>query len=41
LPAPSGAANRLKPFVSAVLRVEERIGGVVEVPTLLAYVETS
>jgi purine-binding chemotaxis protein CheW len=41
LPAPSGGANRLKPFVSAVLRVEERIGGVVEVPTLLAYVETS
>jgi purine-binding chemotaxis protein CheW len=41
LPAPSGGANRLKPFVSAVVRVEERIGGVVEVPTLLAYVETS
>jgi purine-binding chemotaxis protein CheW len=41
LPAPAGGSNGPKPFVSGVLRIEERIGGVVEVPTLLAYVETS
>lgn len=41
LPAPTGGSNGPKPFVSGVLRIEERIGGVVEVPTLLAYVETS
>jgi purine-binding chemotaxis protein CheW len=41
LPAPTGGSNAPKPFVSGVLRVEERMGGVVEVPTLLAYVETS
>jgi purine-binding chemotaxis protein CheW len=29
-----------KPFVSAILRVEDRMSGVVEVPTLLAYVQS-
>ena len=41
LPAQTGGSNAPKPFVSGVLRVEERMGGIVEVPTLLAYVETS
>jgi purine-binding chemotaxis protein CheW len=41
LPAPPGGSAAPKPFVSSVLRIEDRIGGVVEVPTLLAYVETS
>ena len=40
LPPPSGGSNGSKPFVSAILRVEDRIGGVVEVPTLLAQMET-
>jgi purine-binding chemotaxis protein CheW len=40
LPA-STSGSGPKPFVSSVLRIEGRIGGVVEVPTLLAYVETS
>lgn len=40
LPAPTSTATGPKPFVTAVLRIENRIGGVVEVPTLLAYVET-
>ena len=41
LPAPAGAATGLKPFVSAIVRVEDRIGGVVEVPTLMAFMETA
>lgn len=40
LPAPSGGAQEGKPFLTAVLRLEDRMGGVVEVPTLLACVET-
>lgn len=28
------------PFVTAIVRLDDRIGGVVEVPTLLTYVET-
>lgn len=39
MPAPSRGSGGLKPFVSATMRVEDRIGGVVEVPTLLSYVE--
>lgn len=39
MPAPPRDPGGLKPFVSAVLRIEDRIGGVVEVPTLLSYVE--
>ena len=40
LPTPSDAAGGAKPFLTAVLRLDDRMGGVVEVPTLLAYVET-
>lgn len=40
LPTPSGDAREGKPFLTAVLRLDDRIGGVVEVPTLLACVET-
>lgn len=40
LPAPVGEMGNSKPFVSAILRVEDRIGGVVEIPTLLARMET-
>ena len=41
LPAPASSSTGLKPFVSAIVRVEDRIGGVVEVPTLLAFMETA
>jgi purine-binding chemotaxis protein CheW len=41
LPASTGGSEGPKPFVSSVLQIEGRIGGVVEVPTLMAYVETS
>lgn len=40
LPTPSGDAREGKPFLTAVLRLDDRMGGVVEVPTLLACVET-
>jgi purine-binding chemotaxis protein CheW len=40
LPAPATGSGGLKPFVSAIVRVEDRIGGVVEVPTLMAFMET-
>jgi len=40
LPTPSGDAKEGKPFLTAVLRLDDRMGGVVEVPTLLACVET-
>lgn len=40
LPTPSGEASGAKPFLTAVLRLDDRMGGVVEVPTLLACVET-
>jgi purine-binding chemotaxis protein CheW len=40
LPTPSGDAREGKPFLKAVLRLDDRMGGVVEVPTLLACVET-
>jgi purine-binding chemotaxis protein CheW len=40
LPTPSGDAREGKPFLTAVLRLDDRMGGVVEVPTLLACMET-
>lgn len=40
LPAPPRSAPGPTPFVTAILRLEDRIGGMVEVPTLLAQVET-
>lgn len=40
LSTPSGDAREAKPFLTAVLRLDDRMGGVVEVPTLLACVET-
>jgi len=39
LAAPATGAIE-KPFVSSILRVEDRMSGVVEVPTLLAYVQS-
>lgn len=39
LPAPVQGAQGPTPFVNAILKMEGRIGGVVEVPTLLSYVE--
>lgn len=39
LPAPLQGAQGPTPFVNAILKMEGRIGGVVEVPTLLSYVE--
>jgi purine-binding chemotaxis protein CheW len=40
LPAPARTSTGPMPFVTAILRLEDRIGGMVEVPTLLAQVET-
>jgi len=40
LAAPATESNENKPFVSSILRVEDRMSGVVEVPTLLAYVQS-
>ena len=40
LPTPSGGPRAATPFLSALLRMDDRMGGVVEVPTLLAYVDT-
>ncbi|MDE3019089.1 MAG: purine-binding chemotaxis protein CheW [Nitrospirota bacterium] len=39
LPAPSRGAQGPTLFVNAILKMDDRIGGVVEVPTLLSYVE--
>ncbi len=39
LPAPAEGSNGQQPFVTAVLRLGERLGGVIEVPKLLAYIE--
>ena len=39
LPAPSQGVQGATPFVNAILKMDDRIGGVVEVPTLLSYVE--
>ncbi len=36
----AGGTPKARPFVSSILRVEDRMSGVVEVPTLLACVET-
>jgi purine-binding chemotaxis protein CheW len=40
LTAATGGTAKARPFVSSILRVEDRMSGVVEVPTLLACVET-
>ena len=40
LAAPATGSNENKPFVSSILRVEDRMSGVVEVPTLLAFVQS-
>ncbi|TAJ07843.1 MAG: purine-binding chemotaxis protein CheW [Nitrospirae bacterium] len=40
LPAPSRGVQGPTPFVNAILKMDDRIGGVVEVPTLLSYVES-
>jgi purine-binding chemotaxis protein CheW len=39
LPAPSQGPQGPSQFVNAILKMDDRIGGVVEVPTLLSYVE--
>ncbi len=36
--APAGGTQGVRPFVSSMLRIEGRVGGVVEVPILLASV---
>ncbi len=38
--APSSGSQASRPFVSSILTIENRISGVVEVPTLLACMET-
>ena len=39
LPAPQDEARQRGPFVSRILRVEDRLGGVLEVPVLLAHMD--
>jgi purine-binding chemotaxis protein CheW len=40
LPTPAGESQGSKPFLTAVVRLDDRMGGVVEVPALLACMET-
>jgi purine-binding chemotaxis protein CheW len=41
LPATQAGEAEVRPFVSTVLRVEDRLGGLLEVPTLLAHMDAA
>jgi len=41
LPAPQAGDRDAQPFVSTILRIEDRMGGLLEVPTLLARMDAS
>ncbi len=41
LPAPQTGEAEARPFVSTILRIEDRLGGLLEVPTLLAHMDTA
>lgn len=41
LPAPQTGQTATRPFVSTILRIEDRLGGLLDVPTLLAHMETA
>jgi purine-binding chemotaxis protein CheW len=41
LPAPQAGEAQTRPFVSTILRIEDRLGGLLEVPTLLAHMDTA
>ena len=39
IPAPQTGQEKARPFVSTILRIEERLGGLLQVPTLLAHMD--
>jgi len=41
LPATQAGEAEVRPFVSTILRVEDRLGGLLEVPTLLAHMDAA
>jgi purine-binding chemotaxis protein CheW len=41
LSATEAGEAEVRPFVSTILRVEDRLGGLLEVPTLLAYMDAA
>lgn len=41
LPAPQSGEADARPFVSTILRIEDRLGGLLEVPTLLAHMDAT
>lgn len=41
LPAPQTGEAEARPFVSTILRIEDRLGGLLEVPTLLAHMDST
>lgn len=41
LPATQAGQAEARPFVSTILRVEDRLGGLLELPTLLAHMDAS
>ena len=41
LPAPQTGETDAQPFISTILRIEDRMGGLLEVPTLLAHMDAA
>lgn len=41
LPAPATGQAEARPFVATILRIEDRLGGLLEVPTLLKHMDTA
>jgi len=39
LPAPQTGQEKARPFVSTILRIEDRLSGLLQVPTLLAHMD--
>jgi len=41
LPAPQSGEAEARPFIATILRIEDRLGGLLEVPTLLAHMDSA
>ncbi len=41
LPAPQSGEAEARPFIATILRIEDRLGGLLEVPTLLAHMDST
>jgi purine-binding chemotaxis protein CheW len=41
LPAPQTGETDAQPFIATILRIEDRMGGLLEVPTLLAHMDSA